>query len=461
MLNDHLRSMIYDKYIRPTEKRQETYAGVEIELPIINLSGEATDHNVSRSAMNAAVRHFNFRPLKYDDTGFLHAAQDPVSGDLFSFDCSYNNFEISFARALSLQEVDARFKKYVTFLNDVLARSRHIISGFGITPYYKKCRKDYIPNGRYRMLGGYLGKCCEWKKEGGCHPYPQFGTFASASQIQIDVKADELPDTLRTFSMLEPVKSLLFANSVMPEDEPEYLLFRDNLWEYSTHGINPRNIGPYEAVPESIDELIEYIAYTSLFCTERDGKYLFFEPIPLVEYFGKETIAGEYFEDGEYHPYPFTPEEGDLRYLRTYKFLDLTARGTIEYRSLCTQPLGQSFAGAAFQLGLLQKRNELKELWERDTVLYHHGLTANELRGQFNKGHIPDLLDRDMLRRQLIVITSLAEAGLRERGFGEERYLIPVYERAERIASPAKDMMTALSEGESMTEIIYRHASFS
>ena len=85
MLNDHLRSMIYDKYIRPTEKRSETYAGVEIELPIINLSGEATDHSVSRNAMNAAVRHFSFQPFRYDDDGFLHEAQDPVSGDLFSF----------------------------------------------------------------------------------------------------------------------------------------------------------------------------------------------------------------------------------------------------------------------------------------------------------------------------------------------------------------------------------------
>ena len=33
MLNDHLRSMIYDKYIKPTENRRHTYAGIEIELP--------------------------------------------------------------------------------------------------------------------------------------------------------------------------------------------------------------------------------------------------------------------------------------------------------------------------------------------------------------------------------------------------------------------------------------------
>ena len=28
MLNDHLRSMIYDKYIKPTENRRDTYAGI-------------------------------------------------------------------------------------------------------------------------------------------------------------------------------------------------------------------------------------------------------------------------------------------------------------------------------------------------------------------------------------------------------------------------------------------------
>ena len=458
MLNDHLRSMIYDKYIKPTENRRDTYAGIEIELPIINLGGKATDHTVSRAAMNRAVSHFGFQPLKYDDDGNLHEAQDPVTGDLFSFDCSYNNFEISFARSQNLNAVDTRFRRYIEYLNNDLILNNHLISGFGITPYYRLCRKDYIRCGRYGMLGGYLGKCCEWKKEGGCHAYPQFGTFASASQIQVDVSTDELLDTLRTFSLLEPVKSLLFANSMMPQDEPDYLLIRDNLWEYSTHGINPRNVGGYEAIPESIEELIEYIAYTSLFCTERDGKYLFFEPIPLVEYFTRDVIAGEYYENGKYYSFPFKPEETDLAYLRTYKFLDLTARGTIEYRSLCTQPLGQSFAGAAFQLGLLAKRDALRELWARETVLYHHGLTANELRRQFNKGHIPDVLDREALRSLLIEITRLSEEGLRERGFGEEKYLLPVYERAERISSPAKDMKDALTGGKPLSEIILEHA---
>ena len=187
MLNDHLRSMIYDKYIKPTENRRDTYAGIEIELPIINLGGKATDHTVSRAAMNRAVSHFGFQPLKYDDDGNLHEAQDPVTGDLFSFDCSYNNFEISFARSQNLNAVDTRFRRYIEYLNNDLILNNHLISGFGITPYYRLCRKDYIRCGRYGMLGGYLGKCCEWKKEGGCHAYPQFGTFASASQIQVDV----------------------------------------------------------------------------------------------------------------------------------------------------------------------------------------------------------------------------------------------------------------------------------
>ena len=144
MLNDHLRSMIYDKYIKPTENRRDTYAGIEIELPIINLGGKATDHTVSRAAMNSAVSHFGFQPLKYDDDGNLHEAQDPVTGDLFSFDCSYNNFEMSFARSQNLNDVDDRFRRYIEYLNKNLILNNHLISGFGITPYYRLCRKDYI-----------------------------------------------------------------------------------------------------------------------------------------------------------------------------------------------------------------------------------------------------------------------------------------------------------------------------
>ena len=44
-MNDEIRSALYDKYIKPTEKKKESYVGIEIELPIVKLKKEATSHN--------------------------------------------------------------------------------------------------------------------------------------------------------------------------------------------------------------------------------------------------------------------------------------------------------------------------------------------------------------------------------------------------------------------------------
>ena len=46
-------------------------------------------------------------------------------------------------------------------------------------------------------------------------------------------------------------------------------------------------------------------------------------------------------------------QEKDFETHRSYQYQDLTTRGTVEFRSVCTQPLERTFASAAFHLGLL------------------------------------------------------------------------------------------------------------
>ena len=52
------------------------------------------------------------------------------------------------------------------------------------------------------------------------HDRPDFVTFTSASQVQLDVSHDDLIETLNVFTLLEPYKALLFANSYLPEFGP-------------------------------------------------------------------------------------------------------------------------------------------------------------------------------------------------------------------------------------------------
>ena len=96
------------------------------------------------------------------------------------------------------------------------------------------------------------------------HHHPAFGTFSSASQVQLDVMDRDLITIFRAFSRLEPVKALLFSNSVLLGEDNRMICVRDMFWENSTHGINPHNVGMYECDFYSEDELLDYISSMSI-----------------------------------------------------------------------------------------------------------------------------------------------------------------------------------------------------
>ena len=60
----------------------------------------------------------------------------------------------------------------------------------------------------------------------------------------------------------------------------------------------------------------------------------------------------------------FTPKRRILKTHRSYQYQDLTTRGTVEFRSVCTQPLERTFASAAFHLGLLVNLEKLESYLE-------------------------------------------------------------------------------------------------
>lgn len=161
----------------------------------------------------------------------------------------------------------------------------------------------------------------------------------------------------------------------------------------------------------------------SLYCVERDGKYVNFRPIPLPQYFSSEVIEGEYFDGKRYQKIKVHPTISDLQYLRSFKFDDLTFRGTIEFRSVCEQPVGEIMASGVFHAGLMENLHRLTELLEQDHTIYHKGYNASELRRMFVKRELPETFDWKKVSELLTQILDIAKEGLGMRGFGEERFL--------------------------------------
>lgn len=352
-----IRRAVYEKFIVPTKVQRPDYIGVEIEMPVVNLSGEAVDEQIAIQTAEAFSAHFGFAPEHRDAEGSFISAKHSETGDILSFDCSYSNLELSFGKAAGLFEIKERFEKYIRFLNAEFAKHDYILTGMGVNPAANINHNQPIKNERYRMLYHYLHSYPQHTNEVAMrfHERPDFGTFTSASQVQLDVRCDEL---------------------------------------------------------------VDYIGTQSIYCTMRDGKYVDFTPVTVNEYFSRDSITGEYFDGERYQTIEFAPQQSDLDHLRTFKFEDLTFRGTIEYRSACCQPLSEALTVAAFHTGLKEKLPELKELLEQDTVIYTHGFSAAELQKLFSKRDLPAFPDEKAIEKQLLRILDLAADGLRKRGRG-------------------------------------------
>lgn len=455
MNTDEVKQLLFDRFIKPTINNQNNYIGVEIEMPILNLDRKPVNFEIVYNITEKFIEHFDFLPVGIDEDGNIYSAKSSQNSDILSYDCSYNNLELSFGKEDNLFEIQKRFDVYYRYLQEIFRLYNYTLTGMGVNPYRVYNKNEPIPNGRYRMLYHHLSSYPMYRNlPMYFHSYPKFGMFSSASQVQLDANYNELPRILNVFSELEPIKAVLFSNSVLTGDHEEYICCRDIFWENSTHGINPHNIGMYNQKFENVEEIVNYISTTSIYCVERDGKYINFSPILFSDYLKLDGIVGEYDENGRYRKILVQPSVYDIEYLRTFKFEDITYRGTIEFRSVCCQPISDSMVVAAFHLGIKNNLDKAEQILQNDKVLLGNGYTTTELRKLLIKTEMPSFIDIDGLYRLARDVVDAASDGLKSRGKGEEILLAPLYERIDKRTNPARTMLNLMNKGTPVEKII-------
>ena len=453
--SDMIKRELYDKFIKPTEKIKN-YIGIEIEIPIINLDKKPVNFDIVHSITSEFEKHFDdFKVDGIDYDGNVFALKNRKTGDIVCYDCSYNNIEFAMGREKDLFSISERFSEYYSFTKEAFEEYNHTLTGMGINPYRKYNVEEPIPSERYLMLYHHLKSYPRYSDVPmHFHQYPGYGMFSSASQVQLDVFKDDLVKTINVFSKIEPIKGLLFSNSVLLDENKHVTCFRDALWEYSTHGINPHNIGAYDIDFNDINDIIAYLESLNIYCVMRDGAYINFPSMNLQEYFQKDTVKGEIYSNGKYREIEIKPCLSDINYLRAFKFINLTFRGTVEFRSVCTQPIKDSMTVSAFHLGLKERIDDLEDLINNDDIIYHKGYTANELRKLLVHEDLPSFIDKNELCKLTKEIVDIAKYGLELRGLGEEKFLKPLYERVGNHSNPGKDVITAMHNGIKLENII-------
>ena len=412
------------RYLKNLRDNPSIFVGIELEYPVVSIDGQATDIIVVQNLMRFLTSRLNFTIEKFDDFGNPIQLVDSISQDRILFEVSYTTIEFAFAKADSIKDVESRFQQYIDVIQRKLGEDHHAIVGCGIHPNWDKNKNCPVAYSRYQMLMNYL-KMSRTVTDIPLHHFPEYGAFICGSQVQLDVSKSNYLRVINAFTQIEAAKAYLFSNSLFTGADWDTKISRDIFWEDSMHGIYPENVGINTRLFDSEDDFFDYLDHSAIFTAERDGQTYYFYPICTKDYLDTKTIHA-YDLDGK--EYILHPEEKDFQTHRSYQYQDLTTRGTVEFRSVCTQPLDRTFASAAFHLGLLVNLDKLEAYLETAPFFKKFGCDYRFLRRQFSKKKLTDEEETTIIgfSKDLLL---LAEEGLEMRNKQETIYLQPLRDK--------------------------------
>ena len=415
--------LLKNRYLKNIKENPELYIGVELEFPIVHTKGQPTDIEVSKELMRFLVDALSLEVEKEDQDGNPIQLVEPKSQDRILFEVSYTTLEFAFGRAQKIQEVEGRFQAYMKVIQEKLGEKDHAIQGCGIHPNWDKNENCPVAYPRYQMLMDYLSLSRN-VTESDLHHFPEYGAFICGSQIQLDVSKSNYLWVINAFTQIEAAKAYLFANSEFSGEDWDTKIARDIFWEESMHGIYPENVGVNARLFKDEDDFFDYLDHSAIFTAERDGQTYYFYPIQARDYLATTEIQAYALNGDEILIYP---QEKDFETHRSYQYQDLTTRGTVEFRSVCTQPLDRTFASAAFHLGLLVNLDKLEAYLGTAPFFKAFGRNYKFLRRQFSKKKLTEQEETAIIEFSKDLLL-LAEEGLEMRNKQEMTYLQPLKE---------------------------------
>lgn len=418
------KELLKQRYYLPIKEQPGLFVGIELEYPVVNLSGNATDVSLTKQLFIYLIDNFGFKADKFDSDNNPIQLIEQASGDMILFEVSYNTIEFAFAKASRIAEVEERLDTYLSMIQPYLRNHNHELQGWGVNPNWAKNDNSPVKSPRYEMLMDFL-ELSKAKNNSFFHNYPEYGSFICGSQVQLDVSKISYLRVLNAFNQIEGPKALLFANSEFWGSDWDLAISRDVFWENSMHGVFEENAGIFPRVFKNEDDYFSYLSETAIFTAKRTEETYYFEPIRAKDYLNKSAIQAWSIHGKEVS---IKPSEDDFKTHRSYQFQDLTTRGTIEFRSVCTQPFSATFAPAAFHLGLLVNLERLENILKDSPFFEAFDFDYPRIRRLFSKKDISDT-DLKLIFPLTEALLVCADDGLKSRGFGEEIYLAPLKEK--------------------------------
>lgn len=372
--------------------------GKEAEFPLVTSDGRAGD---VAQLWQSFLAEPGFKPV-YDNSkthNFIYAVErDNLN---IAVEVGRGTIELSIGPYDDLWQLQKAYAEALALIVRVAESRGMNLLGFGIQPRTPPIASLMTPRPHYHALFDAIGS-----------PWLALTTTA-ADQTHVDICRAELLDAINWMNLLSaPLIALCANSSVYAGRAGKYLSGREgllrDLGEFR-YGMTPRKFS-------SIEEFIRYLCDYPCFILPKGGGFKRINR-PFV------YSLPHSFDDFLFHEH-YIWNSARAR----------VAQSTIEVRPACQQPPGEPFAANALILGWVEALPQIAAYF--DAVF---GTAAWQSMLSYRRQAV-----RDGLRAQepapnfIFDLVSLAEAGLRRRGRGEEKFLEPVWHRSERRESPGR-----------------------
>lgn len=392
----------------------KNHVGIELEFPLVNTSAPAIDLAVVEPLFSA-VCALGYEIVRRDKNGLPLKAKD-AKGNVFTFDTCFENIEFAMASAPDLISIYHRFRETLRAAQGALRPFSHAIMGVGYNPNIVKTSPHLVESELTMNIAEYFRE----------HPvkrrfHKDFYCMVSSEQVHFNTTEEELPLIFETFTRLDWLNILLFADSPAHIEQKQYICARNELYmtsPFAEIGL----VGAQKLGTRSVREIAESYKDICIFMRERGGKTEIFWPEPVGKYLESKDALPE-----------------DIHQLDLERNIVTTAYGTTEYRILCSQPFTDSFAPSAFNLGLRKRLSETLEI-ARDFDSRHEMPEPNERNRQASLGAV-SFADKAEITELMQKLLEVSKKGLIERGFGEEKFLAPIYARSNISDCPAQRLL--------------------
>jgi gamma-glutamylcysteine synthetase len=386
---------------RPTART----VGREAEFPVVTPQGEAAD---VRRLWETLMADGDLRP-KYEPGRPGH--RDLIvtlEGDDYTFalEVGLGTVELNTRPCADLCEAKLILEAAVRRL--VLAANRFgwRVLAYGIQPVSPATVRIMAPKERYLSLYRSMGAQWLWY------------TVTASDQIQVSLTREEMVPMLNFGNLMTPVIIALCANSPVYNGRMSQFCSAREGQMASIYAQEHRHGMLTRPIVDMVD-YVEMMSQTTYLIRRDDGKIIPGSK-PFVEYLRENGADLEAFLFHDHYMW----NSARLR----------PAFGTVEIRPACQQPWREHMAASALGLGLIEAADAIMDYVEESfgeeawpIMIDYHGLVMRH--GLRAPQPSPDFLER---------IVEMTDAALCERGFGEERFLEPLFKRLNRRMNPAQ-----------------------